>query len=324
MIAPAAIPVALMSCMRNEGIHVVEWLAYHRTIGFGPILICTNDCTDGTDRLLDALAAGGAVDHLPNPVGPGQPPQDEGIRRVMAHLQGGPVDWLAHLDSDEFLNIEPGAAPVQDLVARAGDAHAIALPWLCFGDNGHGIWPGQTLPAFTACEAAIDPELVKFKSIFRLSAFQHASEHMPTDPRIDAPLPVNAAGEALSPAPLLGPPRSRYRPVDLAMRGGAVVNHYATRSTDVFLMKNDRGFGTGRSFGKYHLNSVWHRRTNRNDRQDRSILRRWAEVQAEMARLRALPGVAVAEADCLHWFETTRQRLLVPDTIRRWTKGTAA
>jgi hypothetical protein len=108
------------------------------------------------------------------------------------------------------------------------------------------------------------------------------------------------------------------------MRGGAVVNHYATRSTDVFLMKNDRGFGTGRSFGKYHLGSVWHRRTNRNDRQDRSILRRWDEVQSEMARLRALPGVAAAEADCLHWFETTRKRLLVPDNIRRWTKGTAA
>ncbi|NJS38025.1 MAG: hypothetical protein HC783_02425 [Rhodobacteraceae bacterium] len=61
-------PVALMSCIRNEGIHVVEWLAYHRVIGFGPIIICTNDCTDGTDHLLDALQAGGAVQHLPNPL----------------------------------------------------------------------------------------------------------------------------------------------------------------------------------------------------------------------------------------------------------------
>lgn len=317
-------PVALMSCMRNEGIHVVEWLAYHRIIGFGPIIICTNDCTDGTDRLLDALAAGGAVRHLPNPLGHDQAPQDEGIRRVMAQLHGGPVDWLAHLDSDEFLNIDPGAAPVQDIVARAGDAHAIALPWRSFGDNGHGIWPGQTLPAFTACEAAIDPELVKFKSIFRVSAFHHASEHMPTDPRVEDPVAVNAAGEVLSPAPLLGPPRARYRPINVAMRGGAVVNHYATRSTDVFLLKNDRGFGTGRPFGKYHLNSVWHRRTNRNDRQDRSILRRWDEVAAEMARLRALPGVTTAEDACLDWFETTRRRLLVPDNIRRWTKGADA
>ncbi|NJS38024.1 MAG: hypothetical protein HC783_02420 [Rhodobacteraceae bacterium] len=239
----------------------------------------------------------------------------------MARLQGGPVDWLAHLDSDEFLNLSPGAAPVQDIVARAGAAHAIALPWLNFGDNGHGAWPGETLPAFTACEAAINPDLVKFKSIFRVSAFHHASEHMPTDPRIEAPLAVNSGGEALGPGNLLGPPRARYRPVDVAMRGGAVVNHYATRSTDVFLMKNDRGFGTGKPFGKYHLNSAWHRRINRNDRQDRTILRRWDEVSAEMARLRALPGVAGAEAACLAWFQTTRQRLLVPDTIRRWTKA---
>ncbi len=323
--APAqTTPVALMSCMRNEGIHVVEWLAYHRVIGFGPIVICTNDCTDGTDRLLEALAAGGAVDHMPNPVAKDESPQGAGIRRVMAHLQGGAVDWLCHLDSDEFLNIAPGAAPVQAVIARAGDAHAIALPWRSFGDNGHSVWPGYTLPAFTGCEAAMDPELVKFKSIFRLSAFHNASEHMPTDPRVEAPLPVNAAGEPLSPAPLFGPPRSRYRPIDVAMRGGAVINHYATRSTDVFLMKNDRGFGTGQAFGKYHLNSVWHRRTNRNARQDRSILRRWAEVETEMARLRALPGVAAAEAASLSWFTETRRHLLVPDTIRRWTKGATA
>ncbi|TAG30391.1 MAG: glycosyltransferase family 2 protein [Rhodobacterales bacterium] len=314
-------PIALMSCIRNEGIHVVEWLAYHRVIGFDPIILCTNDCTDGTDHLIDALQAGGAVQHLPNPLGRDQAPQDEGIRRVMARLHGGPVDWLAHLDSDEFLNIAPGAAPVQDMVAQAGAAHAIALPWLNFGDNGHGAWPGETLPAFTACEAEINPDLVKFKSIFRVSAFHHASEHMPTDPRIEAPRAVNAAGEALGPGNLLGPPRARYRPVDVAMRGGAVVNHYATRSTDVFLMKNDRGFGTGKPFGKYHLNSAWHRRINRNDREDRTILRRWDEVAAEMARLRALPGVAGAEADCLAWFQTTRQRLLVPATIRRWTKA---
>ena len=46
-------PVALMSCMRNEGIHILEWLAYHRVIGFGPVVICSNDCADGSDRLLD-------------------------------------------------------------------------------------------------------------------------------------------------------------------------------------------------------------------------------------------------------------------------------
>jgi hypothetical protein len=318
-----AAPVALMSCMRNEGIHVVEWLAYHRVIGFGLVVIATNDCTDGSDRLLDALAAGGAVQHLPNPVLPGWTPQDAGVRRVLAHLDDSPADWLCHLDSDEFLNIAPGAAPVQTLTRRAGDAHAIALPWRSFGDNGLGLWPGMTLPAFTSCEASLDPKVVKFKSLFRFRAFHHASEHMPTGPRVPAPKAVNAAGTELLPDPLHGTPRSRYHPIPLALQGGTVVNHYATRSTDVFLMKNDRGMGTGGPNLKYRLNSDWHHRCNRNDATDRSILTRWSEVEAEMARLRALPGVARAETACRDWFFATRTRLLSPQNLRRWTKRAA-
>ena len=98
--------------------------------------------------------------------------------------------------------------------------------------------------------------------------------------------------------------------VDLVLRGGTVVNHYATRSTDTFLMKHARGRGMGPASNKYTRNSTWHRRANRNDVQDRSILRRWPEVAAELTRLRALPGVAQAEANCHAWFTATRDRLL--------------
>ncbi|WP_149587825.1 glycosyltransferase family 2 protein [Tabrizicola flagellatus] len=315
-------PVALMSCMRNEGIHLLEWLTCHRVIGFGPIVVCTNDCKDGSDRLLDLLARHGAVEHLPNPVTPGASPQDAGIRRAHRHVADSPAQRVAHPDSDESLNLAPGAAPVADLAARAGAAHAVALPWRFFGDNGHATWPGETLRAFTACETAPDPATVKFKSLYRFRDFGHASEHQPCDPRIPAPVAVNAAGEALAPDTLLGPPRARYHPADLALKGGAQVNHYATRSTDVFLLKNDRGLGTGERHAKYRLNGTWHRQANRNECQDRSILLRWPEVEAELARLRALPGMGEAEADCRAWFRT-RAAALTPDRIREITKGAA-
>jgi hypothetical protein len=296
--------------MRNEGIHLLEWLAYHRVIGFGPVVICSNDCDDGSDLLLDALAALGEIDHLPNPLPPGAPPQKHGIARALAHLADSPADWLAHLDSDEFLNVTPGAGPVQDLIARAEDAHVMALPWRMFGDNGHQDWPGETLPAFTACEPAPNPQTVKFKSLFRHRAFASASDHMPTQPRIETPLAVNTAGEPLSSAPLFGQPVSRYQPTEAALRGGTVVNHYATRSTDVFRLKHARGRGMGPPSDKYRPGSKWHRAANRNDTQDRSILRRWPEVQTELVRLRALPGIAGAEAACRAWFLDARTRLL--------------
>jgi Glycosyl transferase family 2 len=312
-------PVAIASCMRNEGIHLLEWLAYHRVIGFGLPVICTNDCEDGSDHLLDCLMEAGAVTHLRNTLGPEDRPIHAGIALALAHLREGPAEWLAHLDSDEFLNIGPGAAPVQDLIARVGTAHAVALPWLSFGDSGHAEWPGETLRAFTACEAAIDPDRVKFKSLFRIRAFAGASDHMPTRPLVLDPIASNSAGETLSNAQLLGAPRSRYHPVSLAMRGGTVVNHYAIRSRDVFLLKNLRGRGTGPASNKYHLNSLWHRRANRNERQDRSILTRWPEVAAELIRLRALPGVDRAEAACRDWFLATRSRTLTDATLARWT-----
>jgi hypothetical protein len=317
-------PVALMACQRNEGIHLVEWVAYHRVIGFDTVILCSNDCQDGSDRLLDLLQEAGALTHLPNPAEDGLSPQNRGIRRVFAHLRATDVEWLAHLDMDEFLNIAPGAGAVQGLVDRAGPAHVIALPWRLFGDNGHETWPSATLPHFTTCEAAISPETVKFKSLFRFRAFRHANEHMPTDPVIDAPLVVNGAGDALSTAPLLGPPRSRFGPIALACQGGAQVNHYAALSRDVFLMKSARGYGSHGAVGKYHLNSPWHRRVNRNEVTDRSILARWSEVEGEMARLRALPGVAAAERACRDWFQATAAELLTPTTLRSLTKGTPA
>lgn len=317
-------PPALLSCMRNEGIFILEWLAYHRVIGFDPVVICTNDCTDGSDRLLDALAAGDAVVHLDNPVPPGEAPQDHGVIRAMVRLADTGAEWLAQLDSDEFLNIAHGGGGVGELTARAGAAHVVALPWRAFGDAGLADWPGATLPHFTACEAAPDPATVKFKSLFRFRAFEHASDHMPTRPRIAEARVVNTRGEPLQADVLYGPPRAKYRPLDRATRPGACVNHYAVRSRDTFLLKNDRGDGQGKASDKYHLNSRWHRTANRNAAEDRSILRHWPATQAEMARLRALPGVAAAETACIADFAARKARLLTPENLRRWTKEKAA
>jgi Glycosyl transferase family 2 len=313
--------VALMTCVRNEGIHILEWVAYHRVIGFGQIVICSNNCDDGSDRLLDLLASHGQIDHIPNPILPGERPLQRGVDRTLAHLANSPAEWLAHLDSDEFLNVAPGAGPVADLIAKAEDAHTIALPWRNFGDNGHESWPGETLRAFTACEPVPAPETVKFKSLFRHRVFASASDHMPTAPRIETPFAVNTAGEPLSSVPLFGRPVSRYSPVEIALRGGTVINHYAIRSTDSFLLKNVRGRGMGPPSDKYFRNSNWHRRANRNDVQDRTILRRWPEIEVELARLRALPGVTAAEAGCHAWFLDARDRFLTPATLTRWCKA---
>lgn len=315
---PAA---ALFAAMRNEGPFILEWLAYHRVIGFDLILIATNDCTDGSDTLLDALAAAGAVIHLPNPVPPGGNPQAAGIARALDWLASHDApDWLAHLDSDEFLNIRASDGLVATLTAAAGNAHAIALAWRPFGHNGADDWPGATLPHFTACDPAPLFERIKFKSMFRRAAFAHAHDHLPDAPRVPAPRAVNARGTPLNGPNFDGTRRSRYLPFDRAVDWAAAqVNHY-TRSRDIFVLKNARGDGQGKPDVKYRLNGMWHQLADGAGAEDRSILRHWPATMAEMARLRALPGVAEAEAACLTAFAAHRAATLTPARLRDWTR----
>ncbi len=52
---PADNDVAIITCMKNEGPFILEWLAYHRAIGVKDVLVYTNDCNDGTDTFLELL-----------------------------------------------------------------------------------------------------------------------------------------------------------------------------------------------------------------------------------------------------------------------------
>lgn len=288
---------AVFSCMRNEGPFLLEWLAYHRVIGFDRILIATNACTDGSDDLCAALAQAGVLTHLPHSPAPGQSPQDSGMRAAFAHLADHPVDWLLHSDADEYLWLAEGH-DLTTLIATAGNADVIALPWCAFGDNGHATWPGATLPFFTRRGPWPNPEHDKFKSLFRPAAFSHAHDHMPTGPRTATPRVVSTTGAPLDPAPFFSAKHhSRYRPLEISLAPGpARLNHYAIRSSDTFQARARRGDGQGKDGSKYRLGSRWHRIANRNEVEDRSILRLWPATLAELAHLRALPGIALAEA----------------------------
>ena len=58
----------LLSAVKNEGPDLLEWLAWHRMIGFDRIVIFSNDCSDGSDGLPDALEGiGWQAHHRPSP-----------------------------------------------------------------------------------------------------------------------------------------------------------------------------------------------------------------------------------------------------------------
>ncbi len=94
--------ITAVTCVKNEGPFLIEWIAFNRLIGVTDFLFYSNDCTDGTDTLLDALAARGIVQHLPNPA-QGRAYQMEALKDARKQKVVRQADWVWVADVDEFL-----------------------------------------------------------------------------------------------------------------------------------------------------------------------------------------------------------------------------
>ncbi|MCM2563454.1 glycosyltransferase family 2 protein [Lutimaribacter sp. EGI FJ00015] len=315
---------ALAACMRNEGIFVLEWLAHHAGFGFDRIVVVTNDCKDGSDALLDRAEEMGLVTHIRQDVPSGRAPQDAGMDHVLRLCRDDGVTHVLHIDSDEFLLLDGDLA---DLHARTEGADVVPIPWRMFGDNGVANWqPGDLVTERnTRAEPADEPGVTKFKCLFRVASFAAATDHNPVRPLVDDPQVRSPDGAALSNASLYQDKSSRFRPHDLACAATtARLNHYAVRSEDLFLMKNDRGDGQGKTGEtKYHLGSNWHRVANRNDRRDTSMARHLPAIRTRLAHWRADPALAALERACQDWLAARRDAILTPETRAAWTRRKA-
>ncbi|WP_420328127.1 glycosyltransferase family 2 protein [Mameliella sp.] len=318
--------IALAVCMRNEGIFVLEWLAHHRALGFDRVIVVTNNCTDGSDALLDALAAKGLVMHIAQEVPAGASPQDSGMDLVLARARDHGITHVLHIDSDEFLALLDGT--LADLLARTARADCVAIPWRAFGDSGVTDWtPGDLVTeSNTMAEPRPVPRETKTKCLFKLASFARATDHNPLDPQVPDPVVMTPDGELLDNRTLYNAKSARFRPHYIAARArSAQLFHYAIRSEDCFLMKNDRGDGQGKQgAGKYHLNSAWHRAANRNEVEERRLADRAPALRATLADWRRDPAIAKAEAACHAWFRDTRARLLTPENRVAWTRRKAS
>ena len=86
MLEPLAVPprsekIVVVTSMKNEGCFILEWVAYHLSIGVTHFLVYTNDCDDPTNEVLDRLEALEIVTRRDNPCLPGgkvKPPRVPG------------------------------------------------------------------------------------------------------------------------------------------------------------------------------------------------------------------------------------------------------
>ena len=73
--------ITLVTTMRNEGPHLLEWIAHHRAAGVSDFLVYNNDCEDGTEALLELLPD---VVHVPLEGGK-KPPQWRALKAAWDH-----------------------------------------------------------------------------------------------------------------------------------------------------------------------------------------------------------------------------------------------
>jgi hypothetical protein len=292
--------IALVATMRNEGPFLLEWLAYHCAIGFTEILVCTNDCVDGSPELLDALEAHGVVRHLRCTPGPDDKAQLFAYGQAQAALAHDWPDVLMVLDADEFLNIHVGAGHVTDLLDAVPDATTFLVNWRIFGASGHDRWSAEpVLERFTRAATRDNGVNWSFKTLFRHPDAYHCPL-LPHGPGFAKPerlaglRPVDGGGTALPERYARAEGFLQSEPGTVSYRL-AQVNHYNTRSWEDYLAKHERGGGLGPE--RWARDENW-AIFNRNEVEDLSIQRHLPAIRAGVADLLADARVAAAYRRC--------------------------
>lgn len=300
-----------LTSVKDEAPFLLEWLAWHRILGVTDFIVVSNDCRDGTDDLLDLLAAHGLLTHLRNPCKPGKSLQWQALQMGWAHPLRREADWMLVSDLDEFPMIHRGAHRFADLIeALPPQSDAVALGWRLFGTGGQmRLSPQSITQSFTraAPEEMVYPvAATQFKTLFRPNAFEGVGVHRPAQAAGAAPNWVDGSGRALPDGIAQNPKRLSLVGVK-SHRALAEMHHYSLRSLQSFLVKSERGL-PNRSSKSVDL-AYWVER-NFNGAETTAARALAEPLAAEMARLSALEGVQSLQDAAHAWHHATFARLL--------------
>lgn len=311
--------ITAVTCVKNEGPFLLEWIAFHRVIGVTDFLFYSNDCSDATDRLLDQLESHDIAAHLPNPA-TNRNYQMQALKHSRRHPLIKQADWVWVADVDEFLNIHVGDHTIPSLIRACGNPQAISVTFQFFANDG--VQAYEDVPVISQFRRSHNPDIwcaetaIEVKSLVRNDfPLDYYGAHRPFhDDKKQQPDWADGSGRTV-PGPFrkcANKRRIRAFPAKGA-RKYATLNHYALRSLDSYLVKNDRG-----DVNREHraFDDTYWRERNDPAWEDDSILRYLPAVEEEMERLKALDGVGALHDEAVQLHKEKRDALLAQESYR--------
>jgi hypothetical protein len=130
--------LSLTSCIKNEGPHVQEWLAYYKSIGVEKFYIYNDRSTDDTEDNINDLSFRKDIVlidyHTDNPN-----KQGLAFQRSKEHY-GKNTEWMIYCDSDEFFM--PSEPIDLRVFLQAYDNYSgLGAAWQIFGSSNHILRP---------------------------------------------------------------------------------------------------------------------------------------------------------------------------------------
>lgn len=288
-----------VTCLRNEGPYVLDWLAHHLAAGFDHMLVLTHDCDDGSAELLHALSTDERITHLPFDYTAEKSVQWQALNIAKTQPLVKSADWVMFFDCDEYLNLPEPYTSLKDLVPTMPDAEAIAFPWRLFGSaRQEAFGDAPVVERFTqAAPRDIHYPLANlYKTLFRPKSFRQLGVHRPRNKKDSVPRWYVSSGQPLPEGVAANDKAiSLYGLLD-ADAPIAYLNHYSVRSAQEFLLKAQRGLPN-------HMDraidlSYWAER-NFNAVTDDSISRMAPGTALMRDRLQERPDVAARHDDCV-------------------------
>ncbi|WP_282154074.1 glycosyltransferase family 2 protein [Ruegeria atlantica] len=317
--------VGLIGTVKDEGPWLIEWVAHNKVLGFDEIAVASNDCSDGTDLILDRMEEMGLLTHIDNPG-----PYKRTIQMDAYYaLQDLPVmrqcEWLMPMDADEFLVINIGDGTVKALIEAGDGCHRIPVRWRIFGDSSISgfVDPPITEKLFQAARRD-DPQNAYFKALVREHHNFEMNVALTTTWRPRArfgpyrlqKLKYYCDGEIIE-LPQGGPYGGVIEPVRHhgAQSKTAQINHYSVRTRELCQMKRHKG-DVNNNQATYGTDAYFNR-LNLNHEEDRSALRYATQRNALMQEWLCDPRLKELQQEAV---EFTRNRLEVlagerPETI---------